>query len=431
MQKVYSAYKSRIHFFYLKIKEEDNMEKQSKRNEGLLFFGRWTSKIGDIVFDYVNSVVLVHAFTKSSWVLALYQSSQTIVQIIFNLIGGAIADGGKRKKILITTDLLSAIVCLVASFFVQSKLVAVALISANALLALIFAFSSPTFKAIVREMVSKERIVKYNSISNAGKELISMAGPIIGVALMSLVGARGSLIINAITFFISAISECLLVKLESEEKKEDGKEKKNIIKDIKEGLKYLYNEKPVFALLVLSALVNFFLAGYNLLLPYTDIMYEGVFEGFYAKAMAAEAIGAILGSLINSKIPSSFSNKYSSLTIFLGLNGASLLLVPLVNIPRNQILCLLPIVLFGASLTIFNINLMSYVQVNVAEEFLGRVFSVIFTVAVMFMPLGSWFFSIFNFAENINSFAIVGAGIVVLSLIYLFFVHPGELKESK
>ncbi|MBP5598892.1 MAG: MFS transporter [Lachnospiraceae bacterium] len=405
------------------------MEKQSKRNEGLLFFGRWTSKIGDIVFDYVNSVVLVHAFTKSSWVLALYQSSQTIVQIIFNLIGGAIADGGKRKKILITTDLLSAIVCLVASFFVQSKLVAVALISANALLALIFAFSSPTFKAIVREMVSKERIVKYNSISNAGKELISMAGPIIGVSLMSLVGARGSLIINAITFFISAISECLLVKFESEEKKEDGKEKKNIIKDIKEGLKYLYNEKPVFALLVLSALVNFFLAGYNLLLPYTDIMYEGVFEGFYAKAMAAEAIGAILGSLINSKIPSSFSNKYSSLTIFLGLNGASLLLVPLVNIPRNQILCLLPIVLFGASLTIFNINLMSYVQVNVAEDFLGRVFSVIFTVAVMFMPLGSWFFSIFNFTENVNSFAIVGAGIVVLSLIYLLFVNPGELKE--
>ncbi|MBP5453450.1 MAG: MFS transporter [Lachnospiraceae bacterium] len=405
------------------------MEKQSKRNEGLLFFGRWTSKIGDIVFDYVNSVVLVHAFTKSSWVLALYQSSQTIVQIIFNLIGGAIADGGKRKKILITTDLLSAIVCLVASFFVQSKLVAVALISANALLALIFAFSSPTFKAIVREMVSKERIVKYNSISNAGKELISMAGPIIGVSLMSLVGARGSLIINAITFFISAISECLLVKFESEEKKEDGKEKKNIITDIKEGLKYLYNEKPVFALLVLSALVNFFLAGYNLLLPYTDIMYEGVFEGFYAKAMAAEAIGAILGSLINSKIPSSFSNKYSSLTIFLGLNGASLLLVPLVNIPRNQILCLLPIVLFGASLTIFNINLMSYVQVNVAEDFLGRVFSVIFTVAVMFMPLGSWFFSIFNFTENVNSFAIVGAGIVVLSLIYLLFVNPGELKE--
>ena len=100
MQKVYSAYKSRIHFFYLKNKEEDNMEKQSKRNEGLLFFGRWTSKIGDIVFDYVNSVVLVHAFTKSSWVLALYQSSQTIVQIIFNLIGGAIADAGKRKKIL-------------------------------------------------------------------------------------------------------------------------------------------------------------------------------------------------------------------------------------------------------------------------------------------------------------------------------------------
>ena len=406
------------------------MEKRSKRNEGLLLFGRWTSKIGDIVFDYVNSVVLVHAYTSHSWVLALYQSSQTIIQVLFNLIGGAIADAGKRKKILITTDLLSAIVCFVASFFVESKHVAIALIMANAMLALIFAFSSPTFKAIVREMVSKERIVKYNSISNAGKELICMAGPIIGVALMAVVGARGALIINAITFFISAISECLLVKLDNETK-EEAKAKKNLIRDIKEGLKYLYNEKPILALLILSALVNFFLAGYNLLLPYTDIMYEGVFEGFYAKAMAAEAIGSILGSLINSKIPSDFSMKYSSLTIFLGINGASLLLVPLANLSRNQIICLLPIVLFGASLTIFNINLMSYTQVKVAEEYLGRVFSVIFTVAVMFMPLGSWFFSLLNFTNNINSFSVVGAGIVVLSLIYLFFVHPGELEKQE
>ena len=314
--------------------------------------------------------------------------------------------------------------------FVITKSMQCCFISANALLALIFAFSSPTFKAIVREMVSKERIVKYNSISNAGKELISMAGPIIGVALMSLVGARGSLIINAITFFISAISECLLVKLDNETK-EEAQVKKNLIRDIKEGLKYLYNEKPILALLILSALVNFFLAGYNLLLPYTDIMYEGVFEGFYAKAMAAEAIGSILGSLINSKIPSDFSMKYSSLTIFLGINGSSLLLVPLANLSRNQIMCLLPIVLFGASLTIFNINLMSYTQVKVAEEYLGRVFSVIFTVAVMFMPLGSWFFSLLNFTNNINSFSVVGAGIVVLSLIYFFFVHPGELEKQE
>ena len=67
--------------------------------------------------------------------------------------GGAIADSGKRKRILIITDLLSALVCFVTSFFIGSNLLAAAVITANALLALIFSFSSPTFKSIVREMV--------------------------------------------------------------------------------------------------------------------------------------------------------------------------------------------------------------------------------------------------------------------------------------
>ena len=33
--------------------------KKISRNEGLLILGQWTSKIGDIVFDYVNSIAIV------------------------------------------------------------------------------------------------------------------------------------------------------------------------------------------------------------------------------------------------------------------------------------------------------------------------------------------------------------------------------------
>ena len=95
---------------------------RSRRNELLLYFGTWTSKIGDIVFDYVNNVVLVQAFNSSPWVVAIYQSSQTIVNVLFNFIGGAIADSGKRKKILIITDLLSAFICFMASFLLIQSL---------------------------------------------------------------------------------------------------------------------------------------------------------------------------------------------------------------------------------------------------------------------------------------------------------------------
>ena len=41
-------------------------------------------------FDYANSISIVGAFARKPWVLALYQSSETIIQIVFNLIGGGI-----------------------------------------------------------------------------------------------------------------------------------------------------------------------------------------------------------------------------------------------------------------------------------------------------------------------------------------------------
>ena len=34
-------------------------------NEKVLLFGRWTSKIGDIIFDYVNSTMIVRSDRKS------------------------------------------------------------------------------------------------------------------------------------------------------------------------------------------------------------------------------------------------------------------------------------------------------------------------------------------------------------------------------
>ena len=74
---------------------------KSQSNEKILLFGHLTSKLGDIIFDYANKIVLVSAFTSKPWVLALYQSMEYIVGIIFNIIGGLLADFGNKKKIII------------------------------------------------------------------------------------------------------------------------------------------------------------------------------------------------------------------------------------------------------------------------------------------------------------------------------------------
>ena len=203
--------------------------RKERKNEALLWFGKWTSKLGNIVFDYANSVSIVGAFSHAPWVLALYQSSETVIQIVFNLIGGAKADSGSRKKILIVTDVLSAAICLAVSFFVASPRMAEVVIAANALLAVVYAFNSPTYRSIVREMVDGERIGMYNSVSNGGGEVIKIAGPMAGMLLVRWIGVRGALLFDALTFLLSAVSEMLLMPISGVQKK--PKEKKNIFRD--------------------------------------------------------------------------------------------------------------------------------------------------------------------------------------------------------
>ena len=69
---------------------------------------------------------------------------------------------------------------------------------------------------------------------------------------------------------------------------------------------------------------------------------------------------------------------------------------------------------------------MSYVQVAVDENYLGRVFSIIFTVAVLFMPLGSFVFSALLDPSDVRSYYAVGGGIMVLSLLSVVIHYAGK-----
>ena len=325
-----------------------------------------------------------------------------------------VADLGKRKNIIIVSDCLSAIICFFASFFLNSDCMVIALVIANALLALVFSFSSPTFKSITKEIVDKNRIGFFNSISNAGIDLIKLVGPVVGFALVKVVGTRGALLIDAITFAISAGTEALLITHEhnSNSIAENTRKRKNILLYSLEGVKYLLGEKKVFHLVVLSAFVNFFLAGYDLLVPYTEIIYC---DGFYSKVLIVEAMGGILGASINAKLPHKIMQNSFALTIFLGLTGLPLLIIPISKSTENIA-------------TMFNINFMTCVQTCVNEDYLGRVFSVIFTVATMFMPAGSFVFSSIMKTPSITSFTNVGMGIVFLSLAGLRIFYKKETQ---
>lgn len=71
--------------------------------------------------------------------------------------------------------------------------------------------------------------------------------------------------------------------------------------------------------------------------------------------------------------------------------------------------------IFEFFLTIFNIHFFSMVQKKVPKHMLGRVFSSIFTVAVIFMPISTAIMTALPFSISIYAFAVIGAGILLVS----------------
>ena len=121
------------------------------------------NKLGNMLYDYGNSVWLASMGTIGKTVLGIYQISELVTGILVNPFGGVISDRFSRRKILMTTDLVCGLLCLAISFITNDSLMIAALIFANIVQAIAFAFSRTANKAIITEVVDKDEIVTYNA----------------------------------------------------------------------------------------------------------------------------------------------------------------------------------------------------------------------------------------------------------------------------
>ncbi|HEL1321902.1 TPA: MFS transporter, partial [Streptococcus equi subsp. zooepidemicus] len=121
--------------------------KIDKKNMAYLIISRGVSRIGDIMFDFANNTFLAGLNPTSLSLVAIYQSTESVIGVLFNLFGGVIADSFRRKKIIITTNILCGIACIVLSFITQEQWLIYAIVITNVILAFMSAFSGPSYKA--------------------------------------------------------------------------------------------------------------------------------------------------------------------------------------------------------------------------------------------------------------------------------------------
>ena len=378
------------------------------------------NKIGNMLYDYGNSVWLASMGTIGKTVLGIYQISELVTGILVNPFGGVISDRFSRRKILMTTDLVCGFLCLAISFIRNDRWMIGALIVANIVQAIAFGFSRPANKAIITEVVEKEEIVTYNAHLELVLQVVSVSSPVFSFLVLQFASLHATLLLDALTFFIAFVLVAFLPKEEAKVQEKKQFTGKDIFSDIKEGLDYIWHQKDIFFLLLVASGVNFFFAAFEFLLPFSNRLYGG--KGAYATILTLGAIGSILGALVANKITSSMK----ILLFLLLMAGVGVFMM---GLPLPTYLSFSGNLVCEFFVTIFDIHVFTQVQTKVEDDYLGRVLSTIYTLAVLFMPIAkglmTWLPSV-----RVESFLLIGAGVILFSLLAQLVAKQLQSKEQ-
>ena len=378
------------------------------------------TKIGNMLYDYGNSVWLASMGTIGKTVLGIYQISELVTGILVNPFGGVISDRFSRRKILMTTDLVCGLLCLAISFIRNDRWMIAALIVANIVQAIAFGFSRPANKAIITEVVEKEEIVTYNAHLELVLQVVSVSSPMFSFLVLQFASLHATLLLDALTFFIAFVLVAFLPKEVAKVQEKKQFTGKDIFSDIKEGLDYIWHQKDIFFLLLVASGVNFFFAAFEFLLPFSNRLYGG--KGAYATILTLGAIGSILGALVANKIASSMK----ILLFLLIMAGVGVFMM---GLPLPTYLSFSGNLVCEFFVTIFDIHVFTQVQTKVEDDYLGRVLSTIYTLAVLFMPIAkglmTWLPSV-----RMESFLFIGAGVILFSLLAQLVAEQLQSKEQ-
>ena len=197
------------------------------KNFIIIVIGQIISLFGNAVQRFSMSLYLLH-FTGSTAAFAKILAISTIPYIIFAPIAGRLSDKINKKKIMIYLDLFCA--ALIGGYALillngrDSEFVVGAVMF---ILSICYTLYGPAVTSSIPQIVNEDRLTSANGIINQVGSAVNFVGPILAGVLYGLVGIKLIVIINALSFLMSAILELFLDIPDAESKTNNviGKDK--------------------------------------------------------------------------------------------------------------------------------------------------------------------------------------------------------------
>lgn len=338
---------------------------------------------------------LTGSATKFASVLAV----TILPQIILGPICGVFADWFDRKKLLVVLDVISGLITISMALVLKlnGSLSMGYIYAAVISLSIVGLLYNSASGAIIPSLVEQDKLLEANSMNSTAFSLSQIVSPMLSGVLYGMFGIFVVIIINSVSFFISALSKFFMDILKS--KRENVNLNLSQFKtDFKEGLIFIKNKKMVLKITICAFIINFAADPvFNVGMTYVGKKILLVSDTTMGMLYSVVSIGAIAGSVLSGFV----GKKFQLSTVFgygiivtailIGLNGITLNAFYnklILNVPLVLVLIGLTFVLMMVVVIIINVMISTMFQRETPREMLGRVGSVVGTACTCAMPIG-------------------------------------------
>lgn len=352
------------------------------RNYRLFFSGQSVSLVGTWVTRVATSW-LVYRLTGSELLLGITGFAGQIPLLILAPFAGVLADRWNRHRILVVTQILSALQSLALAVLALTDTITVShIILLQVAQGIINSFDTPARQAFVVEMVEDRAdlpnaIALNSSMFNASR----IIGPAIGGMIIAAVGEAWCFVIDAISY-IAVILSLLAMRLPA---RPVLTERSRIVDELQSGVGYVFGFAPVRELLLNVALIGTMGMPYAVLMP---VFAAKILHGnahTQGLLMTASGIGALMGTIY-------LAARHTVVGLGKVIVAATMLLsvgLIIFSFSNTLWLSLAVLPLVGAGMMLQSASSNTILQTVVDENLRGRVMA-FYSVAVLgTQPIGS------------------------------------------
>lgn len=362
--------------------------------------------------SYIAWIWWVLSKTDSPAATAMIGIAAALPSLILGPIAGAFVDRMDRRKVMLWTNLINALLFAGAAFLLfmdmlqvwQAYLFAVASATATA-------FHRPALQSSIPNLVPEEQLTRANSMYQISRGVCGILGLSLGGILVGFIGVAPTLWLDAFTFAVAGVSLLLVAIASPRTSRVEGW--RIILQDTASGFRFLFSRKSLFYLVLLFALINFLLAPMGVLfsLMSKDVFHTGS-EGFGA-LNAAISVGVLLGGFLTA-----FLKRFrrQGLWILMGLVAIGGLLT-LFGISTSLLFALAVLAVMGIFVAMINVFESVIFQTRVPNELQGRVFAAQFAVCDGLQPLSLAFIGgILTFVSTPTVLIVSGIAVILAGL---------------